>query len=71
MLDPNPLKKLVPVDEYLPIMFDKHPQDSWKSHFPKRNLIAFSAAPLLVYPTRYVGDEGYISDTEDSNVITL
>lgn len=25
LLEPNPLEKLVPVDEYLPIMFGKHP----------------------------------------------
>lgn len=26
LIQQNPLKKLVPVDEYLPIMFDKHPE---------------------------------------------
>ncbi|XP_060535220.1 glycosyltransferase 25 family member [Cylas formicarius] len=69
LLDADPLSKLVPVDEYLPIMFDKHPQESWKRHFPDRNLVAFSTAPLLLYPTHYTGEKGYVSDTEDSVVI--
>ena len=34
------------------------------SKFEPRDLVALSAEPLLVYPTHYVGDEGYISDTE-------
>ncbi|XP_018577272.1 glycosyltransferase 25 family member [Anoplophora glabripennis] len=69
LLDADPLSRLVPVDEYLPILFDKHPQDSWKKHFSRRDLVAFSAAPLLLYPTHYTGDKGYISDTEDSVII--
>lgn len=37
-------------------------------HFERRDLHAFSAEPLLVYPTHYTGDKGYISDTETSVV---
>lgn len=37
-------------------------------HFSSRNLLAFSVEPLLVYPTHYTGDDGYISDTETSVV---
>lgn len=69
LLDGDPLTKLVPVDEYLPILFDRHPEESYKSHFPKRDLVAFSAAPLLLYPLHYTGEEGYVSDTEDSVII--
>ncbi|XP_067012190.1 glycosyltransferase 25 family member [Anabrus simplex] len=69
LLDGKPLRNLVPVDEYLPILFDKHPQVTWKGYFPQRDLAAFSAAPLLVYPTHYTGEKGYVSDTEDSTVI--
>lgn len=36
--------------------------------FEERNLKAFSAEPLLVFPTHYTGDAGYISDTETSVV---
>ena len=36
------------------------------SKFPVRNLVALSVHPLLVYPTHYVGDSGYVSDTEDT-----
>ncbi|XP_065085939.1 glycosyltransferase 25 family member [Ochlerotatus camptorhynchus] len=66
LLAEKPLEKLVPVDEYIPIMFNNHPNESWVSQFKNRNLVAWSAAPLLLYPTHYTGDEGYISDTEDS-----
>lgn len=36
--------------------------------FETRDLHAFSAEPLLVYPTHYTGDPGYVSDTETSVV---
>lgn len=36
--------------------------------FERRDLRAFSAEPLLVYPTHYTGDLGYVSDTETSVV---
>lgn len=69
LLDAKPLQNLLPVDEYLPILFDKHPQTVWKNYYPKRNLVALSAAPLLLYPTHYTGEKGYVSDTEDSTII--
>ncbi|XP_076046974.1 glycosyltransferase 25 family member [Oratosquilla oratoria] len=69
LLEGKPLTKLIPVDEYLPIMFNKHPEESWKEAFEDRTLIAFSTAPLIVFPTHYTGDEGYISDTEESSII--
>lgn len=69
LIDARPLSKLVPVDEYLPILFDRHPHEQWKNYYPKRDLVALSAAPLLLYPTHYTGEKGYISDTEDSVVI--
>lgn len=34
-----------------------------------RDLKALSVHPLLVNPTHYTGEEGYISDTEDTSVI--
>lgn len=36
--------------------------------FERRDLRAFSAEPLLVYPTHYTGEAGYVSDTETSVV---
>ncbi|XP_045597644.1 glycosyltransferase 25 family member [Procambarus clarkii] len=69
LLDGEPLGQLIPVDEYLPIMFNKHPETEWKEKFPVRNLNAFSVAPLYVYPTHYTGELGYISDTEESPII--
>ncbi|XP_030371927.1 glycosyltransferase 25 family member [Scaptodrosophila lebanonensis] len=70
LLAAKPLEKLIPVDEFLPVMFDRHPNQTWSSAFKDRNLIAFSAAPLLLYPTHYTGETGYISDTEDSVEVT-
>ncbi len=34
----EPLERLVPVDEYLPIMFNRHPEKRWAEAFPNRNL---------------------------------
>ena len=41
----------------------------WKEQFPQRNLVALSTIPLLIYPTHYTGESGYISDTEDSKIV--
>ncbi|KAG7265107.1 hypothetical protein CRUP_020064, partial [Coryphaenoides rupestris] len=59
LLRAEPLSKMLPVDEFLPIMYNKHP-------FKQRDLHAFSAEPLLVYPSHYTGQPGYTSDTETS-----
>ena len=69
LLNEKPLNKMVPVDEYLPIMYDRHPNITWKSHYANRNLIAFSVHPLLLFPTHYTGEIGYVSDTEDTEII--
>ncbi|NP_001096660.1 procollagen galactosyltransferase 1-A precursor [Xenopus laevis] len=66
LLNAEPLVKMLPVDEFLPVMYDKHPISDYSSHFSPRDLLAFSVEPLLLYPTHYTGDEGYISDTETS-----
>ncbi|XP_077053867.1 procollagen galactosyltransferase 1 [Siphateles boraxobius] len=68
LLRAKPLKKMLPVDEFLPVMYNKHPIEEYMSHFQQRDLRAFSAEPLLVYPSHYTGDPGYISDTETSTV---
>ncbi|XP_005873978.1 PREDICTED: procollagen galactosyltransferase 1 [Myotis brandtii] len=68
LLAAQPLSKMLPVDEFLPVMFDKHPVSEYKAHFSPRNLRAFSVEPLLVFPTHYTGDDGYVSDTETSVV---
>jgi len=68
LIEQAPLDRLVPVDEYLPIMFDKHDRQSLLEQFSPRDLQAYSAEPLLVYPTHYVGQKNYISDTELSGL---
>ncbi|KAI5620915.1 procollagen galactosyltransferase 1-like, partial [Silurus asotus] len=68
LLKAEPLKKMLPVDEFLPVMFNKHPVSDYMEQFETRDLKAFSAEPLLVFPTHYTGEAGYISDTETSTV---
>ncbi|KAL7883670.1 hypothetical protein SRHO_G00013280 [Serrasalmus rhombeus] len=68
LLKAEPLTKMLPVDEFLPIMFNKHPVSDYMEQFENRDLKAFSAEPLLVYPTHYTGEPGYVSDTETSTV---
>ncbi|KAL7828970.1 hypothetical protein SRHO_G00326040 [Serrasalmus rhombeus] len=50
LLSAQPFDKMLPVDEFLPIMFNKHPNTAYMSHFEPRDLRAFSVEPLLVYP---------------------
>ncbi|XP_050448494.1 glycosyltransferase 25 family member [Cataglyphis hispanica] len=69
LIDAMPLGKLVPVDEYLPILSDTHPNEQWAAQFPIRDLIILSTNPLLIYPMRYTGEDGHISDTEDSKLV--
>lgn len=69
LLNQEPLKKIVPIDEYLPIMFDKQPNDYWSSFYSKRDLIAYAIQPSIVMPTHYFGEPGYISDTEQTPVL--
>lgn len=75
LLEANPLRRLVPVDEFLPIMYRSHPNATFIAQFeqdeagggrPLPRLEALALRYLLVYPTHYVGDDEYISDTEDS-----
>ena len=70
LLAGDPLGKMVPVDEYLPIMYGKHPNSTWAQHFPSEKLRALSVHPLLVFPTHYTGEQGYFSDTEDASIIS-
>lgn len=37
-------------------------------YYEPRDLKAFSAEPLLIYPTHYTGQPGYLSDTETSTI---
>ncbi|KAB7501304.1 hypothetical protein Anas_13873, partial [Armadillidium nasatum] len=63
LVDQEPLQKFIPTDEYLPIMFDQHPEEKFKLHFGPRNLKAFAIEPVIIRPTHYTSQEGYISDT--------
>lgn len=64
----EPLNKMLPVDEFLPVMYNKHPVDTYMEFYHPRDLKAFSAEPLLLYPTHYTGQVGYFSDTETSTI---
>ncbi|OCT85461.1 procollagen galactosyltransferase 2 [Xenopus laevis] len=64
----EPFNKMLPVDEFLPVMFNKHPVEKYLEFYEPRDLKAFSAEPLLIYPTHYTGQPGYFSDTETSTI---
>ncbi|XP_034458439.1 procollagen galactosyltransferase 2 [Hippoglossus hippoglossus] len=68
LINAEPLSKMLPVDEFLPIMYDKHPNKVYKSNFANRNLQAFSTRPLVVQPCHYAGDPDWVSDTETSTL---
>ncbi|XP_075340387.1 procollagen galactosyltransferase 2-like [Odontesthes bonariensis] len=68
LLRAKPLNKMLPVDEFLPLMFNKHPKDEYMQYFEERDLKAFSVEPLLLFPTHYTGEPGYFSDTETSTI---
>lgn len=60
---------MLALDEFLPIMYDKHPNKQWSSYFHERNLQAFAVYPVVVTPERYTYEAGYVSDTESSNIV--
>uniref|UniRef100_A0A674CQB4 Procollagen galactosyltransferase 2-like n=1 Tax=Salmo trutta TaxID=8032 RepID=A0A674CQB4_SALTR len=68
LLGARALGKMLPVDEYLPVMFNKHPREEYMAQFEQRDLLAFSVEPLLLFPTHYTGEPGYFSDTETSTI---
>ena len=39
LLSAAPLDKMVPVDEFLPIMYNRHPNTTWAQHFDTRSLL--------------------------------
>ncbi|KAG9483365.1 procollagen galactosyltransferase 2 [Eleutherodactylus coqui] len=68
LIKAEPLGKMLPVDEFFPVMYNKHPVEKYMEYYHPRDLKAFSAEPLLVYPTHYTGQPGYFSDTETSTI---
>ena len=71
LIDAKPLEKIVPVDEYLPIMFDRQPNEYWTSFFPERDLSAFAVQPSLIEPTHFTGEPSYVSDTEYTPILNI
>lgn len=69
LVEENPIEKILPVDEYLPIMFDHHPNKTWKKFFNNRILKAFAFHPSILTPSHYFGEPNYISDTENTTVL--
>lgn len=68
LVNAKPLQKMVPVDEFVGIMYDKHTNEFYKKYFPKRNLNVFAMDPPIVsVPEK--GNTGWISDTENSKDI--
>ena len=59
----QPLTRLVPTDEFVPIMFDQHPNAEWKQAFGPRNLQALAIEPKVCEPVKFTKDPRYSSDT--------
>ena len=53
----------MPTDEFVPIMFDQHPNAEWKKAFGPRNLQALAIDPTICEPARFTNDPQYSSDT--------
>nr|XP_046917261.1 glycosyltransferase 25 family member-like [Dermatophagoides farinae] len=73
LLQANPLNRMIPVDEFLPLMYGAHINETLMEMFFHQHmnnddkLQALSLRHLIISPTHYVGDPLYISDTEQSN----
>ena len=62
----EPLKKLLPLDLFLPIAYDKYQVDDSVEvirHFQPRNLIALAVIEPICFPVQYWTDKHHISDT--------
>lgn len=70
LVDEKPLQKILPVDEYLPIMYNHHPNENWKRYFSNRNLKAYAFQPAIITPTHYFGEPNYVSDTENTTILS-
>ncbi|XP_017462179.1 PREDICTED: glycosyltransferase 25 family member-like [Rhagoletis zephyria] len=76
LLGASPLGRMIPVDEYLPLLYGSHPNltlgevySSGGTDRRVQRLNALSLKQLIISPTHYVGDAAYISDTEQSNEV--
>lgn len=71
LLKANPTSRMIPVDEFLPIMYGAHENETLIQMFTNiERLEALSLRHLIVSPTHYVGNPLYISDTEYSDEIS-
>lgn len=61
------LEQIFMICPSLSLSLSLHSED-YKSHFPNRNLQAFSTRPLLVQPCHYAGEPQWVSDTETSTL---
>lgn len=68
LINTKPLQKMVPVDEFVGIMYNKHTNEFYKKYFPKRNLNVYAMDPPIV-SVRSKGNTGWVSDTENSKDI--
>jgi collagen beta-1,O-galactosyltransferase len=73
LVDANPFHSLLPADEFIAVMYGRPPKKEWLNDYPAevRTLNVYSAHPLLVAPTHYERDEGYVSDTSEAGTTVL
>ncbi|KAI0985404.1 hypothetical protein GJ496_003935 [Pomphorhynchus laevis] len=65
-------RNLLPVDEFLPLMYDRQPMAYLKEFYPNwKPLSTFAFQPAIVQPTHYYGESSYISDTENTTIVPV
>ncbi|OAF70356.1 hypothetical protein A3Q56_01792 [Intoshia linei] len=69
LINSQPLSNIIPIDEFLPIMYKSSSLYYAYQHFYNDNFIALSIEPTLIEPTHYTHDEDYYSDTEYTNTL--
>lgn len=67
----RPLDRMIALDEFLPIMYNRHPNKNWSTQFAVKDLYAFAIYPVALEPERYTHQRGYVSDTEASPIVEL
>ncbi|VEL29020.1 unnamed protein product [Protopolystoma xenopodis] len=68
LLAAQPLQHMLPVDEFLSVMFDRHPNADWRRQFATRDLDVLAVDPVIVQPLFTRQDAEYHSDTEASDL---
>ena len=66
LLRDRPLKNMLCVDDYIPLMAGNNPHSRWIERFPGAGTLrAFSSRDDLIAPVKIPGESGHVSDTSE------